>query len=743
LGRDDRVETYRAMTFPRCLLHTCLFLLAWSPLAHACDMSDEDGLDVALVLSGGGAFTTTQVGAMTLIEELGVPIHCVLGTSMGSVTGAMYVAGYSAEEIADIYRDRDWNAVFRGGISRDEKPYLQKENEDQYLSDYVAGIGPGGLTLPGGFVDMNGLQAEFRRIFSHLPNDIDFQSDLRVPYRAVAMDLSTGDAVGFADGDLVQSILASMAVPGAFAPRQIDGGLYVDGGMASQLPVRMAKEMGADIVIALDTTVKPPELTGSQSIASTSQQIVRITVYRNWLDDVSHLSEDDLLIQPSLEGLTTASFNRADIGLASGRQTAETFRTQLLEIKAAAAPPRDQSLDPSVPFDGGEELILVNNSTVGDDIIRDRLDYDRGDIDDDASLDRRLRNLASFGAFGEVDLSRSRAGPLLKVAPRALGRNLFQAGLRASTTFDGDSQYSLLARISRRPVNRFGGEASFSAEVGTDFGATLQYYQPFGGSGRFFAIPVLSYRGEEILFDIGNERVGEFFEQSGDFRFRLGREFSNWGIVSIESVITVGRIEPQVTIAPDVFVANSYEQGGVGVFFGADTLNRSAWATSGYRLLASAETLFDFSGGDNTDKYNLFGTAAFELGPVGVQLRAQAEGVREDNNEPVEILDLGGFRRLSAFTESSIPNDAYVLATVEAFHRLTGTDEIVNFPVYVGGTFEYANVEFDIFEQGLDEDIFAASLYLGAETILGPAFFGTGFSDDGEFSLFLHFGRAF
>ncbi|MEM6899037.1 MAG: patatin-like phospholipase family protein [Pseudomonadota bacterium] len=721
------------------------FLLAvCPPTGWACDGNDADGLDVGLVLSGGGAFTTTQVGALTLIEELEIPIHCVVGTSMGSVTGAMFAGGYSSREIADIYELRDWAAIFRGGVSRDDKPYLQKENEDQYFSDYVAGFGDGGVKLPGGFGDMSGLQAEFRRIFSHISNDISFETDLRVPYRAVAMDLSTGEAKAFSEGDLVQAILASMAVPGAFAPRTIDGRLYVDGGMASQLPIRIAKEMGADIIIALDTTVAPPELNGAQSIASASQQIVRITVYRNWLEDIAELTDEDVLLQPSLEGLTTASFNRAAQGIAAGRQEAEKFREQLLAVKSKAAPSRQQILDPDIPLsveDNG--LQLVNTSEIGDGIILDRLDYEAGDIDDDTTIGARLRNLGSFGAFGEVDLSRSQNGPLLRVAPRALGRNLLQAGLRASTTFDGDGQYSLLGRISRRPVNRFGGEASLSVEVGTDFGVTAQYYQPFGGSGRFFIIPVASYRGEEILFDVGDVRVAEFFEQRGDFRVRLGRELGDWGIVSVESVVTIGRIEPQISIAPTLITANNFEQGGLGVFFGADTLNRSAWPTSGYRFLTSAETLFDISGGDDTEKFNLFGTTAFELGPVGIQLKAQFESVQQVDDEPVQILDLGGFRRLSAFTESSIPNNEYVLATAEVFHRLTGTDAILNFPVYVGSTIEYANVEFDIFEQGLNDDLFSASVYVGAETILGPAFLGTGVSDEGDFSLFLHFGRAF
>ena len=237
-------------------------VLASAPAVLACDFDDIDGPDVALVLSGGGALTSTQVGVMQIMEEIGVPVHCVLGTSMGSVTGAMYVAGYSPEEIAGIYRDRPWGEIFRGRVSRNDQAFRQKEGYDDYFSDSFAGIGADGLKLPGGLSSMNGLQATFRDILDHIPNESDFTSDLRVPYRSVAMNLSTGEAVAFEDGDLVQTILASMAVPGVFAPRQIDGEFYVDGGMAAQLPVQFAKEMGADIIIAIDTTFEPARLEG-------------------------------------------------------------------------------------------------------------------------------------------------------------------------------------------------------------------------------------------------------------------------------------------------------------------------------------------------------------------------------------------------------------------------------------------------------------------------------------------------
>ncbi len=710
--------------------------------ADACDDNDEDGLDVALVLSGGGAFTTTQVGALSVIQELGVPIHCVVGASMGAVTGALYAAGYDAHDLREVYSTPGWGETFRGGVDRLNKPYLQKESEDQYFSGYVAGVGPDGLRLPGGFGDMSGLQSRFRDLLRHIPLSLDFNA-LRVPYRSVAMDLSTGDAVAFEEGDLVQTMLASMAVPGLFAPRQIEGRLFVDGGLAAQLPVKTALDMGADLIIALDTTTDPPPVEPGVSVAGATQQLIRITVYRNWLEQTALLDADDALIRPDLSGLTTASFDRAEEGFASGRAAAERARSQLIDIRDKAAPARDRPIDRLKPQEPDGPLILINESGIDDDVIRDRFNYDTLDLDDRTDLSRRLQDLAAFGAFGDVDFVANPDVAILKVSERPLGRNLLQAGLRASTTFNGDSNFAVLGRFSRRPFSRRGGEFSVSVELGTDFGVTAQLYQPLGGGGRFFVQPAITFRGEELLFDIGDTRVGEFLQQQGDVRLRLGRELGRWGIVALDGVVALGRFDPQVTIAPDVFLPFTYEQGGVGGFFAVDTLNRAAWPTAGHQLRVSAQTLFDIGEDADTDRYGLAGQSAFQLGGLGVNLRAEAERIDNDADNPIDILDLGGFRRLSAFSQNSIPNNEYVLGVVEVFRRLTATDQLVDFPVYIGGTFEFAHAEFDLFEQGVDEDFFNGSVYLGGQTILGPALLGAGFGQGGEFALFLHFGRSF
>lgn len=710
--------------------------------ARACDDQDADGMDVALVLSGGGAFATTHIGALELIEEMEIPIHCIVGTSMGSVVGGLYVAGYDVADMEKIFTDSDWGEIFSGVIKRSNKPYLEKENEGQYFSDYVASITKDGVQFPGGWREMRGLKAHFRKLTTHLNVNEDFNT-LRVPYRAVATDLSTGEAVAFSEGDITEAMLASMAVPGAFAPRNINGRLYVDGGLASQLPIKIAKAMGADIIIALDTTIEPPEVNGAPSLGDTTAQLVRITVWRNWKEEVALLSEQDVMIRPSLEGLTVSSFERAQQGFEAGRVAAQPERKKLEAIKKLAAPSRMRTIDPSRRRSNVSELLVVNESRIKDDAIRRRFSFREEDLSNPEKIDRKLKDLAAFGGFGEVNLGFQGDAAVLDIRERNLKGVLLQAGLQASSTFDGDSTYGVLGRLSYRPFSAHGGEARLAFQLGSDFGVMAELYQPLGPKGQFFVMPAIGYTSEEIIFDLGNIRLGEFVQKQGTGRLRFGRELGQWGVIGFEGVVATGRLDPQITISPDVAEGFDYSLGGGGALLGVDTLDKIDWPTRGFQFHISGQALFDFSDGERTNVYRLFAMKPLKVSDLGVILRAKTESVQNDNNDPIEVLSLGGFRQLSAFSENSIPNNEYVLGSVEVFKRLTAADTVVNFPLYLGATVEYANVSFELFGQ-TDNDHFASgSVYLGAETIFGPAFLGAGFAEEGQYSLFLHLGRSF
>ena len=734
----------------RVLLTFCcaVFAMVLGPsLAHACDNQDTDGPDVALVLSGGGALAATHVSAIKVLEEYDVPIHCVIGTSMGAVVGGFYAAGYDADELEDLFLENNWGEIIRGDIPRRAKPYLQKELESQNFSGYVAGFNDG-LTLPGGVGTMRGLKTFYRSKLSYIPPDTDFDS-LRVPFRAIATDLSTGNADALADGDLVEAMLSSMAVPGAFPARQIGDKVYVDGGMSAQLPLQTALDMGADIIIAIDTSVEPKPVDATVSVVATSRQLIQIGVWKNRQEQLDLIEEKGVPfthIIPELTGLSTTSYDPESVkkGLAYGRTAALAFESELRAIASRAAPAPANTLLQRTPAQIADRpLIVRNETTVANKTVEERFRYSETDIDRPEVVKRKLQNLASFGGFGEVDLAITPDSAVLYVDERPLGRNLIQASVQASNNFNGDSTYGLFARYSRRPLSDRGGEFSLAFEFGTDLGVTAGYYRPFGDEGRLFVVPEAFFRSENVIFDVGNQRIGEFVETYGGLRGRLGRELGDWGIIGIDSEIRVGRLSEKITTIPG-FVPNDYTQGGLGLIFAADTLDRGDWPTRGFRFESSVQRLWEVgSSGSQTDKFKLSGNKAFGGDELGILLTGTYQGVRNSQDEPLEVLSLGGFRQLTAFTTNSIPTNEYAFGSAELYKRLTGTDGVVNFPVYAGGLIEFADVGFDLLAVQPDAQYFSASGYIGGETPIGPIFFGAGLGEAGEKSLFFFIGRSF
>jgi NTE family protein len=729
------------------LCHTRLLVIAslssavLSFQARACDFADEDGPDIGLVLSGGGALASTQIGVLLLLEELGVPIHCISGTSMGSVVGALYAAGYDAREIRDIFDGAPWGELFNPPKRRRDSGFQEKEREERYFSDYVAGIGEdGSVLIPGGLASMKGLKAFYRDLLFNVPRESDFDQ-LNVPFRAVATDISTGKARVFGQGDLVEAMLASMALPAVFAPREIDGRVYLDGGLAMNLPVEAARAMGADIIIAIDNTLEPPEMKSSSSFADITQQLGRLLVWQNYQRQVEMLTDADVLIRPDPTNFSISDFSRVDEGVKRGQAATQEYISRLRQIAALArpAPPREKPQPPTL----AGEVTVINNTVVSDEHVLARLDYEPSDLDRPEHLQRKLRDIASFGGFGEVDLSHDGVSPVLTLRERPLGRTLLSLGLRGQSNFDGDSNFGLLAQVSRRPFTRNGGEFSLSGEFGTNLGATAALYQPFGPDGRFFVQPGIQFRAEEILFDIEDLRVGEFWQQQGRFQVRVGRELGSWGVLSVDSLITTGRIRPQVTVAPDAFDTERYTLAGVGARFAVDTLDTVNWPHAGTRLVTSAQHLEDIKDSGRNNKYRLAFLQAARLGNFGFGFRLRAESIQSENDDPIEILALGGFRQLSAFSPNSLPNNRYALASVEVFRRLTGTESVVSLPLYAGMTFEYANIAFDLFADGNEENLGSIGLYLGADTPIGPTAVGVGFSDQGRYSFFLNIGTTF
>ena len=232
---------------------------------------------IGLALSGGGARGLAHVGVLKVLEELRVPVHCVTGTSMGAIVGGTFASGMPIADMEKFVVEADWDDVFSDQPPRAEISMRRKADDYKTLFAPEYGVKDGGLVLPKGVVAGVAIEGFFRQLTSRATGLDDFQK-LPIPFRAVAADIETGEAVVLARGSVSRAMRASMSVPGALAPVEIDGRLLVDGGIANNLPIDLARKLCADVVIAVNIStpaLKRGEITSALSTAGQLDQLPR------------------------------------------------------------------------------------------------------------------------------------------------------------------------------------------------------------------------------------------------------------------------------------------------------------------------------------------------------------------------------------------------------------------------------------------------------------------------------------
>ncbi len=271
---------------------------------------------VALVLSGGGARGIAHVGVLKALQEHHIPVDLVIGTSMGAVVGGFFSAGYSASQIEQIVKKINWNDVFSDQGLRENQLVSQKNIPRRHILQFrLKGFLP--VVPPALTQGQKVLQVIYDELLSaNFRAESNFDR-LPIPFRAVATDLLSGKMVVLKSGDLAEAMNASLAMPLLFAPVEKDGRLLVDGGIANNLPTDVAREMGADIVIAVDVTSplrKPGNIQAPWEIADQVTTIMMADPTRN------RRRLADVLIQPDLKGHTGANFSDLDSLIIRGYQ---------------------------------------------------------------------------------------------------------------------------------------------------------------------------------------------------------------------------------------------------------------------------------------------------------------------------------------------------------------------------------------------------------------------------------------
>ncbi len=278
-----------------------VFLCTCGPaLLHA----QQQDMKVGLVLSGGGAKGYAHIGALRVIEEAGIKIDYIGGTSMGAIVGGLYAAGYSADQLEELLRSIDILSELQDAVRRQDRTIYEKLYQEKYLLSIS--MEDFGIQLPTALSDGQRVHDLFANWTARVGHIRDF-SKLPIPYLAVATDLETGDAVVLETGMLAEAMRASAALPGVLSPYELDGRLLTDGGVSNNYPAEEVKAKGMDYILGISVESDPLK---AGEISGLGELIMQIAFFQANRRNVEQYEVTDMDIKPDLTGFSVLELQR-------------------------------------------------------------------------------------------------------------------------------------------------------------------------------------------------------------------------------------------------------------------------------------------------------------------------------------------------------------------------------------------------------------------------------------------------
>lgn len=727
---------------------------------------------VGLVLGGGGARGMAHIGVLQVLEEMRIPISCIAGTSMGSLVGGVYASGVSIDEMTNRISGIDWNALFTDDPPRVEKPFRAKRDDFENLFRLELGQRGAGLLLAPGTT--SGYKFEFllREMVEQAGNfaDEDFD-DLPIPYRAMATNIENGTSKTFERGDLVKVMRASMSVPGVIAPTEIDNVLYVDGGLLQNVPVAAARRACADVVIAVN--VGSPLLPRDKlnSALGISLQMIAVLTEQNVRVSLASLRPRDVLIEPELGDFSAANFEEGLTLISKGKDAARAQGRALRRLSvsdeeyrawresvAARLPVVPAVSEVRVADSGGRvnprvierELTetpgvsqsgIVNGDANADGSRTERSSSEQFSLE---QLNTRLEQVYGRGDFERMDYSMiDRQGTRtleVRGVEKSWGPNYLKFGLGLAS----DSQQTRFnVNVSHRStwLNTRGAEWRNDLQLGYRKFFTSEFFQPFSFNSAAFVAPRVDLQDVPISYYLNGNRIGEY-------RVKFARAHLDAGLQNkfgeLRFGVFAGRLKANENfglfpLAPDF----NRTQVGYAVSATYDQIDSPRFPRDG--LLAAFKsfgTLGAWGSEDNYNRSELLLMGARSLGKHAVQVAGYFGDTLYGELPPYDPFLLGGFLRGSGYQMDQLVGTRVGLARAVYSYELASLPSILGRGVYLGGSLEATHAAL-----GADLDASAqirpsASLFLGADTSLGPVFlsWGQALSDDDPGTLYFMLG---
>jgi NTE family protein len=702
---------------------------------------------IGLVLQGGGALGLAHVGVITWLEEHHIPVYYIAGTSMGGLVGGVYATGHNAAEMRQIVQGIPWDEVMAGQTPFNDLAFRRKEDARDYPNSLEFGLRKG-LQFPEGF--NSGQQVSLILDKIALPySEIKSFNDLPTPFACVATDLVTERPKVFRSGSLSLALRSTMSLPGIFTPVRTKDAIYADGGLLNNIPVNVAKEMGADLTLAIHLSEAPMLPNANLSSFAVLGQSLSVMISAN---ELQNMESADILVSVPLQKYGALSFDKADEIIKIGYDAAAAKSKILLTLAVDDATWKQYLADRQsrVRTNPIPTFVAVNgvNGHLSRRVQEQMADVVGKPIDFD-ELDQEIMHLKGFGRFSTLSYEfverNGQQGLLVKTEENAYGPPI----VRPLILIDGSSlknvTFNLGARVTFLDFGGFRSEWRTDFILFSEYGLRSEYYHPFTPLTHWFVAPrVLADNDPLYLYDNnqlvsiyrrttlgGGADVGYQFGRTGELRVGYEGGWQNFArqignpneLANFSGGYGASRVQYKLDRLDDPVIPRA------GQSFQSDFLwyNASPEAPKPYPVLEAA------------------GQVYFKLNePSSVFLNGSA-GTTFDHETGLPQFSLGGSRQLVSYGTNELLMDKYFLFQLGYIRQLAKLPPLLGSGIYFLGLYEAAQVYGPPHTMvnrasGLPTD---AAAGLVGNTIFGPIEAAYAYGDTGHRKFFFRIGRLF
>ncbi len=704
---------------------------------------------IGLVLSGGGARGFAHIGVIRVLEENKIPVDYIAGASMGGLVGALYATGRTPDEMERLIETLDWNTLLSGKTAFDALSYRRKEDRRNLPSAINFGGRGRRLNLPGSLNPGHEIGLVLDRLMLSYGDKTDFDN-LPIPFRAVATDLVNAETVVLKDGSLAQALRATMAIPGVFAPVELNGKILADGGILNNIPTDVAKQMGADIIIVVNIETQLGDRSALQNLVGILGQTFYVATIEN---SRRSLRQADFIIAPDLKNYTTFDFTAGEkiveLGYAGAQAKIALLKSLALDDAAwqTHLAERRAKMRPDIKV--VPEFLAIEGTT--DEGAKNKIEreikgrYENKTLDK-AALETELTRLTGTERFDNIGYGTTRrdekTGLLIRVydpIERTSRNTILQVGADVNNSETDDVNFNARARLTLFDVGGAGNEWRNDFSIGSRSLLATEFYRPFG-RGKFFAAPHAFYEDRKVNFYEDGDRLAEF-------SFRTAQAGIDFGYATSRSSelrfgLSIGHQKAERRIGSPSFSDLSGRVSLASLRWNYDTRNNSQIPTRGVETRNSLSYYFDAPGAAENfaqaeSRINAFHSPAEKTIVFGFG----AGGTTFGKPAPLfQQFAVGGLFSVGGYGTGEFRGGNYINGGFGALRETFAAPPYIGGKLYLGGWYE-AGSAFENFSRAQ----YRQSVTFGSllETRIGPIFVGGSFARGGRRKIYFSLGRFF